>query len=164
MARKAAGKALAVPKAKAVRKAKAVEKPKTGLDAIDVEDFLAKLAWFREQVPLLASRRQAPRPPEEISTERRLSFLPPNEETIRTFELMALADGIQSFVDELTESIAEAWDKVTAAILNVYYFAEEAINDPEQTLTDAQREHLTSFVELVRMKYRECFGEEVPPK
>jgi len=155
MSKKAAGKA------KAVRKAKAVTKTSTDLPPIEAERLLDIVASMRELIP--AEWRREAQPPEGPA-DLRFSFLPAEEKTIRLFEWMAVADAVGSLTEELTEWMEKANEKVVADILNVYYWAEETVNDPNEVLSDAQREQLTSYVELVRATYRRDFGTEIPPK
>jgi len=122
---------------------------------VDVEGILNTIASVRAQLPQLAkARAAAPRP--EV-TEERLSFVPGDEEAMKTFEMLALADGLESFAGELREAIDEAEQKLMEDAMNVYYAAEELIKDPAHA-------HLIPYVEQMRAIYLRDFGTEIPPK
>jgi hypothetical protein len=121
----------------------------------DVEAVINTLASIRERIPQLAKARAAAPPPEV--PEERLSFVPGDEEAMKTFEMQALADALESFADELRASIDEAEQKLMADAMAVYYAAEELSKDPEHA-------HLIPYVEQMRAIYRRDFGKEIPPK
>jgi len=122
---------------------------------VDVEGILNTIASVRAQLPQLAkARAAAPRP--EV-TEERLAFVPGDEEAMKTFEMLALADGLESFADELQEAIDEANETLMADAMKVYYAAEELIKDPKHA-------HLIPYVEQMRAIYLSDFGTEIPPK
>jgi hypothetical protein len=122
---------------------------------LDVEAIINTLASMRERIPQLAKARAAA-PPPEVSEER-LSFVPGDEEAMRTFEMQALADALESFANELRTSIEEAQEKLIADALNVYYTAEELIKDPAHA-------DLIPHVEQMRAAYKRDFGKDIPPK
>ena len=123
---------------------------------VDVEGILNTIATVRAQLPQLAKARAAAPPPEK--PEEYLPFVPgEDEEAMKTFEMLALADGLESFAGELREAIDEAQQKLMEDAMNVYYAAEELINDPAHA-------HLIPYVEQMRAIYLRDFGTEIPPK
>jgi len=163
MSKKAAGKAKAVRKAIAVRKAKDVKATGAGLAPIDAERLLGLIASMRqlvlEQYRDLPRRQEAP-PPRQESPDLRLSFLPANEETIRLFEWTVVADALQSLTDE----VIEIDQNLMAEAAYGYYWAEERIMDPDETLSDEELAKLVSFMEEVRAAWLGRYGTDIPPR
>jgi hypothetical protein len=163
MGKKTAGKAKAVRKALAVRRAKAVKTTGAGLAPIDAERLLNLLAQMRqlvlEQYRDLPRRQEAAPPPQEPA-DIRLSFLPANEETIRLFEWTVVADALQS----LTNEVIEIDQNLMAEAVYGYYWAEERIMDPDETLSDEELANLVSFMEEVRAAWLGRYGTEIPPR
>jgi hypothetical protein len=122
---------------------------------VDVEGILNTIASVRAQLPQLAKARAAAPPPEK--PEEYLAFVPGDEEAMKTFEMLALADGLESFAGELRTAIDEAQQTLMENAMNVYYAAEELIKDPEHA-------HLIPYVEQMRAIYLRDFGTEIPPR
>jgi hypothetical protein len=115
---------------------------------IDVEGILDTLAAVREQVPYLTD---AP----ARGTARAATLLAGDEEAMELFEMETLADALESFAAELSDSIETAQQQAMAGALKIYYAAEKLAKDPEHA-------HLIPYVEQMRAIYRRDFGTEIP--
>src|SRR4051794_4442428 len=121
---------------------------------IDVESILKTLASIRGQIPQLANTPPKSRVDE---TSSMASFVPGDEESMELFEMETLADALESFAGELTESIETAQQKAMEQALEIYYAAEKLAKDPEHA-------HLIPYVEQMRAIYRRDFGKDIPER
>jgi hypothetical protein len=117
---------------------------------IDVEGILNTLAAVRKQVPYLAD---AP----TLDSADTSALLAGDDEALELFELATLADALDSFAGELSDSIETAEQQAMAGALEIYYAAEKLAKDPEHA-------HLIPYVEQMRAVYRRDFGTEIPEK
>ena len=117
---------------------------------IDVEGILNILAAVRKQVPYLADAppRDAASPPTLLAT---------TEEAMELFELETLADALESFASEITDSIETAQQQAMTGALEIYYAAEELAKNPKHA-------HLIPYVEQMRAVYLRDFGTEIPER
>ena len=117
---------------------------------IDVEGILNTLAAVRKQVPYLANAptRDTPTAP---------TLLANDDEATELFELATLADALDSFSGELSDSIETAQQQAMAGALEIYYAAEKLAKDPEHA-------HLIAYVEQMRAVYRRDFGRDIPER
>jgi len=117
---------------------------------IDVDGILTTLAAVRKQVPRLANTppRDAASPPTLLGT---------TEEAMELFELETLADALESFAGEISDSIETARDEAVAGALEIYYAADELAKDPEHA-------HLIPLVEQMRESYRRDYGTDIPER
>jgi hypothetical protein len=117
---------------------------------IDVDGILTTLAAVRKQVPHLANT-----PAHDAVGAATL--LATSEEAMEIFELETLADALDSFAGEITDSIETAQQQAMAGALEIYYAAVELAKDPEHA-------HLIPYVEQMRAVYRRDFGTEIPER
>jgi phosphoglycolate phosphatase-like HAD superfamily hydrolase len=117
---------------------------------IDVEGILTTLAAVRKQLPHLATT-----PPCDATGTPTL--LGTSEEAMEIFELETLADALESFAGEISDSIETAQQQAMAGAMEIYYAAEELAKDPEHA-------HLIPIVEQMRESYRRDFGREIPER
>jgi hypothetical protein len=117
---------------------------------IDVEGILNTLAAVRKQVPHLANT-----PPCDATGAPTL--LGTSEEAMELFELETLADALETFAGEISDSIETAQQQAMAGALEIYYAAEKLAKDPEHA-------HLIPIVEQMRESYRRDFGREIPER
>jgi len=117
---------------------------------IDVEAILNTLATVRKQVPHLANT-----PPRDTASAPTL--LGTTEEAMELFEMETLADALESFAGEVSDSIEAAREKALAGALEIYYAAEELSKDPEHA-------HLIPLVEQMRESYRRDYGTDIPKR
>ncbi|MGA8808447.1 MAG: hypothetical protein WB973_11265 [Thermoanaerobaculia bacterium] len=117
---------------------------------VDVDGILTTLAAVRKQVPHLANT-----PPRDAATPPTL--LGTTEEAMEIFELETLADALESFAGEITDSIETAQQEAMAGALEIYYAAAELAKDPEHA-------HLIPYVEQMRAVYRRDFGSDIPER
>jgi hypothetical protein len=68
-----------------------------------------------------------------------------------------LADALESFAGELSDSIDTAQQQAIAGAMEIYYAAEKLSKDPEHA-------HLIPYVEQMRAVYRRDFGTEIPER
>jgi len=85
------------------------------------------------------------------------SFVPGDQEAMEAFEMEALAEALESFADELGESIELARQKALEKALEIYYAAEKLARDPEHA-------DLIPYVEQMREVYRRDFGTDIPER
>jgi len=117
---------------------------------IDVEGILNTLAAVRKQVPYLAD---AP----TRDTAGAATLLSGDAEAMELFEMETLADALESFAGELSDSIETAQQQAMAGALEIYYAAEKLAKDPEHA-------HLIPYVEQMRAVYLRDFGTEIPER
>jgi len=117
---------------------------------IDVEGILNTLATVRKQIPHLADA-----PPRDTASAPTL--LASDDEAMEIFEMETLADALESFAGEVSDSIEAAREKALAGALEIYYAAEELSKDPEHA-------HLIPLVEQMRESYRRDYGTDIPEK
>jgi hypothetical protein len=117
---------------------------------IDVEGILNTLAEVRKQVPYLADT-----PTRDTAGDATL--LGTDDEAMEIFELETLADALESFAGEVSDSIETAQQQAMAGALEIYYAAEKLAKDPEHA-------HLIPYVEQMRAVYRRDFGTEIPER
>jgi hypothetical protein len=117
---------------------------------IDVDGILTTLTAVRKQIPHLANT-----PPPDAAGPATL--LATSEEAMEIFELETLADALESFAGELSDSIETAQQQAMAGALEIYYAAEELAKNPKHS-------HLISYVEQMRESYRRDFGRDIPER
>jgi hypothetical protein len=117
---------------------------------IDVEAILNTLASIRKQIPHLADT-----PPRD--TTNAVPFPAAGDDAMELFEMETLADALESFAGEVSDSIETAREKALAGALEVYYAAEELSKDPEHA-------HLIPLVEQMRESYRRDYGKDIPKR
>jgi len=117
---------------------------------IDVDAILTTLTAVRKQVPHLANT-----PPRDTASTPTL--LGTSEEAMEIFELETLADALESFAGEISNSIETAQQQAMAGALEIYYAAEKLAKDPEHA-------HLIPIVEQMRESYRRDFGRDIPAR
>jgi hypothetical protein len=117
---------------------------------IDVEGILNTLAAVRKQVPYLAD---AP----TRDTAAVTTLLSGDDEAMELFEMETLANALESFACELSDSIETAQQQAMSGALEIYYAAEKLAKDPEHA-------HLIPYVEQMRAVYRRDFGTEIPER
>lgn len=121
------------------------------LPPIDAEGILGKLAEIRKSLP----RQYMPDKPAAAGHEgRSLGGLQP--QSMREFDYLAVADGLESLAADLSEASRLAQEKATADALKVYYTAEELAKDPANA-------DLIPHVEKMRQAYQESYGKPIPP-
>jgi hypothetical protein len=133
-------------------KSKRKPKPKP---KVDVEGILETLSSMRQKIPMLANK--PPKPRVEDTAADMGVFVGGTPEEMEAFEMETLADALESFADELSESIETAQQKAMAQAMDIYYAAEELSKDPEHA-------HLIPYVEQMREIYRRDFGKDIPKK
>ena len=113
---------------------------------VDAEKILTELAEMRKKIPYLE-------PPKPRSThDGRV-----DARTAEEFELIAVAEGLESLADDLHAAIERARNQALASALKVYYAAEELAQKPENA-------HLIPHVEKMREAYERDFAKPIPPK
>jgi len=117
---------------------------------IDVEGILNTLAAVRKQIPHLADA-----PPRDTTNAATLPAA--GDDAMELFEMETLADALESFAGEVSDSIETAREKALAAALEIYYAAEELSKDPEHA-------HLIPLVEQMRESYRRDYGRDIPER
>jgi hypothetical protein len=117
---------------------------------IDVEGILNTLAAVRKQIPHLAD---AP----TRDTAGDATLLSGDDEAMDLFEMETLANALESFAGELSDSIETAQQQAMAGALEIYYAAEKLADDPEHA-------HLIPYVEQMRAIYRRDFGRDIPER
>jgi len=120
----------------------------------DVEGILNTLASIRGRIPMLAN---VPAKPPVNETTSMGSFVPGDQEAMEAFEMETLAEALESFADELSESIETARQKALEKALEIYYAAEKLAKDPEHA-------DLIPYVEQMREIYRRDFGTDIPAR
>lgn len=124
-----------------------------GKQKIDVEGILNTLASIRQQMPRVVDvPAKAP-----VESAGIASFVPGDEDAMEAFEMEALADALESFAAEVSQSVEAAQEEAMAKALEIYYVAEELSKDPEHA-------HLIPHVEQMRAIYRRDFGTDIPKK
>src|ERR1700760_1379012 len=134
-------------------KSKLKPKPKP---KVDVEGILRELSSMRQKIPML-SQNPPKKPKVEDTAADMGTFVGGTPEEMEAFEMETLADALESFADELSESIETAQQRAMAQAMEVYYAAEELSKDPAHA-------HLIPYVEQMREVYRRDFGKDIPPK
>jgi len=117
---------------------------------IDVEGILNTLAAVRKQIPHLADA-----PPRDTASAATL--LASGDDAMEIFEMETLADALESFAGEVSDSIEAAREKALAGALEIYYAAQELSKDPEHA-------HLIPLVEQMREAYRRDYGTDIPER
>jgi hypothetical protein len=117
---------------------------------IDVEGILNTLAAVRKQIPHLGDAPTA-------DTADATTLLSGDDEALELFEMETLADALESFAGEISESIETAQQQAMAGAMEIYYAAEKLAKDPEHA-------HLIPYVEQMRAVYRRDFGTEIPER
>jgi hypothetical protein len=117
---------------------------------IDVDGILNTLAAVRKQVPYLTD---AP----SRHTASAATLLSGDDEAMELFEMETLANALESFAGELSDSIETAQQQAMAGALEIYYAAEKLAKDPEHA-------HLIPYVEQMRAVYRRDFGTDIPER
>ncbi len=137
-------------------KPKPKPKPKPKLK-VDVEGILETLSSIRQKIPMLAKNPAKPKPPAEDTVADMGAFVAGTPEEMEAFEMETLADALESFADELSESIETAQQRAMEQAMEIYYAAEKLSKDPEHA-------HLIPYVEEMRKVYRRDFGKDIPKK
>jgi hypothetical protein len=104
---------------------------------IDVEGILKTLAAVRKQVPDLADA------PTRDTAAATTTLLAADDEATELFEMETLANALESFAGELSDSIETAQQQAMAGALEIYYAAEKLAKDPDHA-------HLIPYVEQMR--------------
>ena len=117
---------------------------------IDVEGILNTLAAVRKQIPYLADAPTA-------DTAGAATLLSGDDEAMELFEMETLAEALESFAGELSDSIETAEQQAMAGAMEIYYAAEKLAKDPEHA-------HLIPYVEEMRAVYRRDFGSDIPER
>ena len=117
---------------------------------IDVEGILNTLAAVRKQIPHLADA-----PPRHATNAA--MFPAAGDDAMELFEMETLADALESFAGEVSDSVEAAREKALAGALEIYYAAEELSKDPEHA-------HLIPLVEQMRESYRRDYGTDIPDR
>jgi len=117
---------------------------------IDVEGILNTLAAVWKQVPHLSNV-----PPRDATGTAAL--LGSSDEAMELFEMETLADALDSFAGELSDSIETAREQAVAGALEIYYAAQELAKDPEHA-------HLIPIVQQMREAYRRDYGTDIPER
>ncbi len=124
---------------------------------VDVEGILETLSSMRQKIPMLARNPAKAKPPVEDTLADMGAFVAGTPEEMEAFEMETLADALESFADELSESIETAQQKAMEQAMEIYYAAEKLSKEPEHA-------HLIPYVEEMRKIYRRDFGKDIPPK
>ncbi len=123
------------------------------LKPIDAEGILRTLAEMRKQIPFL--KHDAPPPAsDEGVMGLHAGGLDPND--LEEFNYLAVADGIESLANELSEAIAEKQAEAMKKAMEIYYTAEELAKDPANA-------NLIPHVEAMREAYLKSYGKPIPP-
>jgi hypothetical protein len=130
-------------------------KPEPKLKPIDAEGILRKLAEMRKSIPLL--KHDAPPPTHDEGVMGGLDAGGMNPDKLEEFNYLAVADGLESLADELSEAIEEKKALALAKALEIYYAAEELAKDPANA-------NLIPHVEAMRAAYEQSYGKPIPPK
>lgn len=117
---------------------------------IDVDGILNTLAAVRKQIPYLAD---AP----TRDTADAATLVAGDDEALELFEMETLANALESFAGELSDSIETAQQQAMAGALEIYYAAEKLAKDPEHA-------HLIPLVEQMRAVYLRDFGRDIPER
>jgi hypothetical protein len=120
------------------------------LPPIDAEGILDTLSQIRKSVP----KQYLPDKPAPAGEGRAGAALQP--QSMREFDYLAVADGLESLASDLSEASRLAQEKVMADAMRVYYTAEEMAKDP-------QHADLIPHVEKMRQAYLESYGTPIPP-
>jgi hypothetical protein len=129
------------------KKKKAAAIPRKKANA---EEVLAKLAEMRSQIPFLKDK--PPSKPKPGGMDGRFDARSAEE-----FELMAIADGLEAFADDLRESIEEQTAIAREQAMEVYYTAVELSQQPEHA-------DLIPHVEAMRAAYIRDYGHPPPDR
>jgi hypothetical protein len=116
---------------------------------IDVEGILNTLAEVRKQVPYLADT-----PTRDTAA---VTLLAGDDEAMELFEMETLANALESFAGELSDSIDTAQQQAMAGAMEIYYAAEKLAKDPDHA-------HLIPYVEQMRESYRRDYGTDIPER
>ncbi|HSY50982.1 MAG TPA: hypothetical protein VLC46_19415 [Thermoanaerobaculia bacterium] len=130
-------------------------KPEPKLKPIDAEGILRKLSEMRKSIPFL--KHDAPPPTQDEGVMGGLDAAGMNPDELEEFNYLAVADGLESLANELSEAIEEKKALALAKALEVYYAAEELAKDPAHT-------DLIPHVEAMRVAYEQSYGKPIPPK
>ncbi|HEX7681491.1 MAG TPA: hypothetical protein VF713_25420 [Thermoanaerobaculia bacterium] len=122
---------------------------------VDVEGILETLSSIRQKIPILS--KTPAKPKVEDTAADMGAFVAGTPEEMEAFEMETLADALESFADELSESIEMAQQRAMEQAMEVYYAAEELAKDPEHA-------HLIPYVEEMRKIYRRDFGKDIPKR
>jgi hypothetical protein len=129
---------------------KAAAATKARRKQVNAQEVLAKLAEMRSQIPFLKDK--PPPKPKPGAMDGR--FDAGSEEE---FELLAVAEGLQSLADELHETIEERQAIVMEQAMEVYYSAVELSQQPEHA-------DLIPHVEAMRAAYTRDYGHPPPDR
>jgi hypothetical protein len=124
---------------------------KTPKKKLDAAAFLAKLAELRKGIPDVGDLPARPR----RSEDGRAAMFP--GATMEDFDLMAVADGLEAFADDIQAVVDQKRALAVAKALEIYYAAEELARDPAHP-------ELIPHVENMRRAYEKEFGKPIPPK
>lgn len=121
---------------------------------MDTAAILRTLAQIRESIPRPAGLPPAPR--HDTRHDGRMP-MPIRARTVEDFEMLAVADALQSLSDELTETANEAERKVFEQAMDTYYAAEDLVRD-------GAHPELVPHVEALREAYQKSYGRPIPPR
>jgi hypothetical protein len=122
--------------------------PKKKVDAVAI---LSKLSELRQRIPEVNDLPPRPRPAED----GRAATFP--GATMEDFDLMAVADGLESLADDIHAVAEQKLASAVAKALEIYYAAEELARDPAHP-------EMIPHVENMRRAYEKDFGKPIPPK
>jgi hypothetical protein len=126
--------------------------PKPKAKRIDAVAILGKLAELRKSIPGVGDLPSRPR---AGATEGRTEMFA--GATMEDFDLMAVADGLEAFADDIQAVIEQKHAAALVKALEIYYAAEELARDPAHP-------ELIPHVEAMRSAYEKQYGKPIPPK
>ena len=119
---------------------------------LDAAAVLQKLAEMRKSIPFLEDPV-----PRQTGDGRLMSSDGLQPRTEEEFEMLAIADGVESLAHDLGAALDKKRAELMAHAMEVYYTAEELSHDPEHA-------HLIPHVQQMREAYERDFGRPIPPK
>jgi len=126
--------------------------PKQKAKRIDAAAILSKLAELRKSIPDVGDLPPRPRP--GVTDGRTEMFA---GATLEDFDLMAVADGLEAFADDIQAVIEQKHAAALVKALEIYYVTEELARNPEHA-------DLIPHVENMRRAYEKQYGKPIPPK
>jgi hypothetical protein len=122
------------------------------LPPIDAKAILSTLTDIRKSLPA----EYMPETPAAPEREGRSTLRGLRPQSLREFDYLAVADGLESLAADLSEVSRRAQEKVMADAMKIYYTAEELAKDPANA-------DLIPHVEKMRKAYFDSYGTEIPP-
>ena len=119
---------------------------------------LEQLAAIRAAIPRHL-RPAKPKPPknDEGATTGSFTGGTLTEDDIETFEMEAVAEGLESLMSELSESLDAAQERLSKQAMEIYYAAEELAKDPAHA-------DLIPHEQAMREAYEKEHGHPIPPR